>query len=101
MIPYLSNGKLTELIDFTTSKSISFPLGQKKGNTMPEETTDIKNPEQKKVSNLNIMDVIAIIACWAGVVAVTWFSKEHPLVVIIAIASAYYLAKWVILKKEK
>jgi len=74
-------------------------LGQKKGNTLPEETTDNKNPEQK-VSSLNIMDIIAIIACWAGVAAVTWFSKE-PVVAVIAIGAAYYLAKWVILKKEK
>ena len=66
---------------------------------MPEETTDNKNPEQK-VSSLNIMDIVAIIACWAGVAAVTWFSKE-PVVAVIAIGAAYYLAKWVILKKEK
>lgn len=55
---------------------------------------------EMKASGLNGMDVVAIVACWTGAAAVTWFSKD-PGVSIIAIAAAYYLAKWVILKKEK
>ena len=66
---------------------------------MPEETPNRDNAEAKS-SGLTAMDVVAIIACWAGVAAVTWFSKE-PVVAVVAIGAAYYLAKWVILKKEK
>ena len=66
---------------------------------MPEETPNRDNAETKS-SGLTAMDVVAIIACWAGVAAVTWFSKE-PVVTVVAIGAAYYLAKWVILKKEK
>jgi hypothetical protein len=54
----------------------------------------------EKTPSMTSMDVIAIIACWAGVAAVTYFSKD-AVVAVIAIAAAYYLAKWVILKKEK
>jgi len=66
---------------------------------MTEETSNRDNA-QTKASGLTAMDVVAIIACWAGVAAVTWFSKE-PVVAVVAIGAAYYLAKWVILKKEK
>jgi hypothetical protein len=66
---------------------------------MPEETKNNKSQDDKAPS-MNAMDVIAIIACWGGVAAVTYFSKE-PVVAVIAIAAAYYLAKWVILKKER
>lgn len=55
---------------------------------------------ETKSSGLNGMDVVAIVACWAGAAAVTWSSKD-PVVAVIAIGAAYYLAKWVILKKEK
>ena len=55
---------------------------------------------EKKFSGLNNTDVLAIIACWAGVAAVTWFSKDG-IVAIIAIVVAYYLAKLIILKKDK
>jgi len=66
---------------------------------MPEETLN-KDNAHTKASGLTAMDVVAIIACWAGVAAVTWFSKD-PVVTVVAIGAAYYLAKWVILKKEK
>jgi|GEM_PF-4846282 len=66
---------------------------------MSEETRGHDKGAMKS-SGLNGMDVLAIIACWAGVAAVTWFSKD-AVVAVIAIGAAYYLAKWVILKKEK
>lgn len=65
---------------------------------MSEETPSSDKRETKS-SGLNGMDVTAIVACWTGVAAVTWFSKD-PVVAVIAIGAAYYLAKWVILKKE-
>lgn len=66
---------------------------------MPEERPN-RDKAETKLSGLTGMDVVAIIACWAGVAAVTWFSKD-PVVAVVAIGAAYYLAKWVILKKEK
>lgn len=66
---------------------------------MSEETAS-KEKAETKSPGLNAMDVVAIVACWAGVAAVTWFSKD-PVVAVIVIAAAYYLAKWVILKREK
>ncbi len=67
--------------------------------TMTENTTKSENHTERAPS-VNTTDVIAIIACWAGATAVTYFSKE-PVVAVIAIGAAYYLAKWIILKKEK
>ncbi len=66
---------------------------------MPDEKKD-NTVQGEKTSGMNAMDVLAIIACWGGVAAVTYFSKE-PVVAVIAIAAAYYLAKWVILKRER
>jgi hypothetical protein len=71
----------------------------KKGEmTMTEDTAKNEN-RTERVPSVNNTDVIAIIACWAGAAAVTYFSKE-PVVAVIAIGAAYYLAKWIILKKE-
>ena len=67
---------------------------------MSEDTTENKGRREERVPNMSSMDVMAIIACWAGVAAVTYFSKD-AVVAVIAIAAAYYLAKWVILKKER
>ncbi len=64
---------------------------------MTEDTTK-KRPVQKPL-NLNSVDVVAILTCWAGAAVVTYFS-ENSVVAVIAIAAAYYLAKWVILKVE-
>ena len=66
---------------------------------MTEDTTENKSCKGK-APGLSFTDVAAITACWAGVVAVTFFSKD-PVVAVIAIAAAYYLAKWIILKQEK
>ena len=64
---------------------------------MPEDVTE-KQPLQK-VPMINITDVVAILICWAGAAVVTCLS-ESSVVAVIAIAAAYYLAKWVILKVE-
>jgi len=45
------------------------------------------------------MDVVALLVCWGGAAAVAWASKE-PVVAVVALALAYYLAKWIILKKR-
>ena len=66
---------------------------------MPEDTKT-RDDHSEKAPSMNTLDVLAIAACWAGVAAVTYFCKE-PAVAVVAIAAAYYLAKWVILKKEK
>jgi len=66
---------------------------------MPDEKKD-NTVQGEKTPGMNAMDVLAIIACWGGVAAVTYFSKD-PVVAVIAIAAAYYLAKWVILKRER
>lgn len=63
------------------------------------ETDDLDRDADKNHPSLTIVDLFAIIACWGGVGTVAWFAKE-PVVVVIAIAAAYYLAKWIILKKE-
>lgn len=45
------------------------------------------------------MDVVAIAIVWAGAAVVTFMLKPvDVLVAIVAIASAYYLAKWVVLR---
>ena len=48
---------------------------------------------------LNSTDAVAILTCWAGAAAVARLSAS-PAVEMIAIAAAYYLSKWVILKAE-
>jgi len=64
-------------------------------------SNEVKKEESNgQVPKLSGPDVMALLVCWAGVAAVSWFSKE-PVVAVIAIAAAYYLAKWIILKKEK
>ena len=53
------------------------------------------------IKNLSLLDVIGITISWAGAAAIAITLKPvDGLVVIVAIASAYYLAKWVILKAE-
>lgn len=66
---------------------------------MPE-TDAGKGSQEGKTPSLNSTDVAGIIACWAGAAAVTYFSRE-PVVAVIAVAAAYYLAKWVILKRDR
>ena len=54
-----------------------------------------------RIRNLSVMDVVGIAVSWTGAAAVALTLKPiDGLVAIIAIASAYYLAKWVILKGE-
>ena len=52
------------------------------------------------MQNLSFTDVVGIGLSWAGAVMVTYFAKD-TVVAVIAIAAAYYLAKWIILKKER
>lgn len=53
------------------------------------------------IKNLSVVDVITIAVAWAGAAAVVFILKPvDGLVAIVAISSAYYLAKWVILKGE-
>lgn len=58
------------------------------------------------IKNLSVVGVIAIAIAWAGAAAIVFTLKPvyglpvYGLVAIVAIASAYYLAKWVILKGE-
>ncbi len=64
---------------------------------MTEDT--IKTKLVQKSPNLNSMDVVAILTCWAGAAVVTYLSAD-AFVAMISIAAAYYLAKWVVLKVE-
>lgn len=63
------------------------------------------NPENnesklnKYAPNLSGFDVAALFVCWSGAAGVAWISKE-PVVIVVALAAAYYLAKWIILKKR-
>ena len=51
------------------------------------------------IKSLALVDVVGIAVSWAGAVAIAITLKPlDGLVAIVAIASAYYLAKWVILK---
>jgi len=53
------------------------------------------------IRNLSVTNVVGIAVSWAGAAAVVLTLKPiDGLVAIIGIASAYYLAKWVILKGE-
>ncbi|MEK7117995.1 MAG: hypothetical protein AAB869_00100 [Patescibacteria group bacterium] len=54
----------------------------------------------RKDSALSAGDVLAIAMGWGGGIAITYFVTKNPVVAIICIAAAYYLAKWTILKKE-
>jgi hypothetical protein len=49
--------------------------------------------------NLSIADCIAVAVSWTGVATIAFLAKDG-IVAIICVAAAYYLAKWVILKKE-
>ncbi len=80
--------------------SIYSMFGQGRRETVMSDDKPTYENRSEKTPSMNSMDVIAIIACWAGVAAVTYFTKD-PVVAMIAIAAAFYLAKWVILKKEK
>jgi hypothetical protein len=53
----------------------------------------------QKINHLNIADAIGIGFSWGGAGVVAYVSGD-PLVGIIAIIAAYYLAKMIILKKE-
>lgn len=74
-----------------------FTLGQQGGFRMPEDVTE--KQQLQKAPMLNSADVVVILTCWAGAAAVTRLSV-NPVVEVIAIAAAYYLSKWVILKVE-
>ncbi len=52
-----------------------------------------------KMKNLNFADVAGIGASWGGAAAVAYFVGD-PITGVIAIVAAYYLAKWIILKKD-
>jgi len=49
--------------------------------------------------NLTFFDVLAILFSWGGAAAIVYFTKD-PIITVICIASAYYLAKYVILKDQ-
>ena len=51
------------------------------------------------MKSLTLTDVAAIAVSWTGAGVITYFAKD-ALVAIICIAASYYLAKWIILKKE-
>lgn len=53
-----------------------------------------------KKKGLSLTDVVTVAVAWAGATAIALLVMENLLVVIICIASAYYLAKWIILKKD-
>lgn len=53
------------------------------------------------IKNLTVVDVVGIAVSWVGAAAIVILLKPvDPLVAVVAIASAYYLAKWVIIKGE-
>ena len=52
-----------------------------------------------RMKNLSVVDCIAIAVSWIGVASIAFLAKD-VVVAIICIAAAYYLAKWIILKKE-
>lgn len=67
---------------------------------MPVDTTADRNrADTDRTPHVSTTDVMAIVACWAGAAVVTYFSKDG-VVAVIAIAAAYYLAKWIVLKQE-
>jgi len=51
------------------------------------------------MKNLSYLDLGGILVAWTGAVVVVYLAKD-PLVSIICVAAAYYLAKWIILKKS-
>jgi hypothetical protein len=51
------------------------------------------------MKNLNPTDVAAIALSWTGAGTVAYLMRD-PIVAIVCVAAAYYLAKWIILKKE-
>ncbi len=54
-------------------------------------------PPHPPKSGLTGMDVLGLIACWGGAVGVAYALKD-PVVSVVALAGAYYLAKGIILK---
>ncbi len=46
---------------------------------------------------LSFIDLLAIIACWAGAIIAICLTKDG-FIAIICIAAEYYLAKWIILR---
>ena len=56
---------------------------------------------EKKVEKkgLSLVDVVTVAVAWAGAAGIALLVMD-PLVAIICIASAYYLAKWIILEKN-
>jgi len=54
-----------------------------------------------QVKNLSVVDVVAIACLWTGATAIVFsLNPIDAVVAIIGIASAYYSAKWVTLKKS-
>jgi hypothetical protein len=51
------------------------------------------------MKNLSFADVAGIGLSWAGAVGVIYFLRDS-FVSLICVCAAYYLAKWIILKKE-
>ena len=52
------------------------------------------------MKNLSVVDCIARAVSWIGVASIAFLVK-NVVVAIICIAAAYYLAKWIILRKER
>ena len=64
---------------------------------MNDENTELqKGSLAPKISGF---DVLALVVCWSGAVGVAWATKD-PVVIVVALGAAYYLAKWIILKKR-
>ena len=49
--------------------------------------------------NLNLYDLLAILFVWTGAVSIAYFSIDS-VVIIACIVAAYYLSKWIILKRQ-
>lgn len=51
--------------------------------------------------NLSFKDIMGLAVCWTGAASVTYFDKGDGVTALIAVASAYYLSKWIILGRKQ
>ena len=59
----------------------------------------MKNKNLGSVRGLSFADVAMVAVAWIGAGVVTYFAKD-AFVGLIGISASYYLAKWIVLKKE-